>query len=85
MWGLLHDLVPNEESTSTTTNGGGANGMLTGMLARAENDPILQRVTRNAEALYAEGTNEVNDFEQGMDKVQLVCYPPLHPIYIFLI
>ncbi|RHZ01593.1 hypothetical protein DYB35_012648 [Aphanomyces astaci] len=73
MWGLLHDEVrANNHGTPDDVS---SSGMLVGMAevrASTQNDPILARVVRDAEAAYREGTNEVSDFEQGVDKMTVV-------------
>ncbi|CAK4080980.1 unnamed protein product [Aphanomyces euteiches] len=72
MWGLLHDTASDKDEIEEATDG--ASGMLVGLAeqnALAQNDPILARVVRDAEAQYREGTNEVSDFEQGMDQFRL--------------
>ncbi|ETV79080.1 hypothetical protein, variant [Aphanomyces astaci] len=70
MWGLLHDeVLANNHGTPDDVS---SSGMLVGMAevrASTQNDPILARVVRDAEAAYREGTNEVSDFEQGVDKM----------------
>ncbi|ETV99248.1 hypothetical protein, variant 1 [Aphanomyces invadans] len=70
MWGLLHDEGP--PTSTPDDNESSSSGMLMGMAevrASTQNDPILARVVRDAEAAYREGTNEVSDFEQGVDKM----------------
>ncbi|EQC36549.1 hypothetical protein SDRG_05998 [Saprolegnia diclina VS20] len=67
MWGLLHD--PNQPAEPTSS---AASGMLHGLTPAAPIDATLapeltffQRIVQDAESRFAEGENEVSDYEQG--------------------
>ncbi|OQS04948.1 regulator of chromosome condensation (RCC1) [Thraustotheca clavata] len=78
MWGLLHDpTAPDEEEMRENND---AMGMLHGISSVAQPNTeideapelhFFERIVRDAEARFAEGENEVTDFEQGMTKVSL--------------